>query len=156
MSLEQSDSSTWTLTHSITQFFQCQEYRLSNSSFFNRKVLAKYDADPHYAIRYASPTYESILENEFTLPFGISRHGHLILWLGDIAKLPKPEQYYLLSENRESDHSLGSEFYDGQIECIFTEPSQETLLFAARSNFLVAAFNRWSAQQKFVFVIAFA
>ena len=114
--------------------------------FFNRRVLAKYDADPRYAIRYASPTYGSILENEFTIPFGINRHGHLILWLGDIGKLPKPEQYYLLSENRESDHCLGSEFYDGQIECIFTEPPRENLLFAARSDFLVAAFNRWGSK----------
>jgi hypothetical protein len=114
--------------------------------FFSRTVLAKYDADPRYAIRYASPTYGDILADGFTIPFGINRHGHLIMWLGDIAKLPKPEQYYLLSENRPSDHCIGSEFYDGQIECIFTDPSLESVLFARRSDFLEAAFKRWNAK----------
>ncbi len=114
--------------------------------FFNKTVLAKYDADPNYAIRYASPSYGDILADGFVIPFGINRHGHLIMWLGDIAKLPKPEQYYLLSENRASDHCIGSEFYDGQIECIFTEPPLENLLFAARSNFFEAAFKRWNAK----------
>ncbi len=111
--------------------------------YFNRKVLAKYDADPSYFVRYASPTYGDILGDEFSIAFGINRHGHLIMWLGDIAKLPKPEQFYLMSENRPSDHSLGSEFYDGQIECIFTDPPAETLLFAGRSKFLAASFKLW-------------
>lgn len=114
--------------------------------FFNRTLLAKYDADPRYVIRFASPTYGDILAEGFTIPFGINRHGHLIMWLGDIAKLPKPEQYYLMSENRPSDHSLGSEFYDGQIECIFTDPTHENRLFAARSDFLAAAFARWGTK----------
>jgi hypothetical protein len=112
--------------------------------FFNLTVLTKYDADPRYLIDFASPTYGLIrYQNEFSFAFGINRHGHLVMWLGDISKLPKPEQYYLLSENRPSDHSLGSEFYDGQIECRFTDPTQENLLFAARSKFLAAAFSLW-------------
>jgi hypothetical protein len=114
--------------------------------FFNRKLIAKFDADPTYFVRYASPTYGDIYGDEFSISFGINRHGHLIMWLGDIAKLPKPEQYYLMSENRPSDHCLGSEFYDGQIECIFTEPPRETLLFAGRSDFLAAAFKLWGAK----------
>ena len=114
--------------------------------FFNRTVLAKYDADPRYGIRYASPTYGDILADGFVIPFGINRHGNLIMWLGDIAKLPLPEQYYLLSENRPSDHCIGSEFYDGQIECIFTDPPRETVLFAARSAFFEATFKRWNAK----------
>lgn len=112
--------------------------------FFNRTVLTKYDADPRHLIRYASPTYGDIrYMGDFSFPFGINRHGHLIMWLGDIAKLPKPEQYYLMSENRPSDHSLGSEFYDAQIECKFTDPPRESLLFSARSDFLAAGFKRW-------------
>ena len=115
--------------------------------FFNRNVLTKYDVDPRYLIRYASPTYGDIrYMDEFSFPFGINRHGHLIMWLGDIAKLPKSEQYYLMSENRPSDHSLGSEFYDGQIECKFTDPPRENVLFAARSDFLAAAFKRWGSK----------
>ncbi len=112
--------------------------------FFNRTVLTKYDADPRYLIEFASPSYGVIrFENQFAFPFGNNRHGNLIMWLGDIARLPKTEQYYLMSENRPSDHSLGSKFYDAQIECKFTDSTQENLLFAARSSFLAAAFKRW-------------
>lgn len=114
--------------------------------YFNRKVLAKFDTDPTYLVRYASPTYGDIFGEEFSIAFGINRHGHLIMWLGDIAKLPKPEQYYLMSENRPSDHCLASEFYDGQIECIFTDPPCETRLFAGRSDFLASTFKLWGAK----------
>ncbi len=65
------------------------------------------------------------------------------MWLGDIAKLPASEQYYLRSENVESDHSIGSEFYEGKIECIFTEPTEENRLFALRSQFVEACFKRF-------------
>ena len=69
-----------------------------------------------------------------------------VIWLGDIAKLPESEQYYLRSENRDSDHSIGSEFYDGEIECIFTEPNRENRLFAERSDFVEACFLRFGAK----------
>ena len=65
------------------------------------------------------------------------------MWLGDIADLTESEQYYLLSENIPSDHSIGSEFYDGQIECIFTELSDEDRLFSLRSAFVDAFRKRW-------------
>jgi hypothetical protein len=65
------------------------------------------------------------------------------MWLGDIAKLPENEQYYLRSENVPSDHSIGSEFYDGQIECKFTGRTPEDHLFEQRSRFLEACFNRF-------------
>jgi hypothetical protein len=114
--------------------------------FFNRRVLAKYDASPDYAVRFASATYGEIVTDQFLIPFGINRHGALLMWLGDIAKLPVPEQYYLMSESRPSDHTLGSEFYDGQIECVFTPPSLEKQLFAARSAFHEACFRRFKVK----------
>jgi hypothetical protein len=60
--------------------------------------------------------------------------------------LPKPEHHYLRSENVASDHSVGSDFYDGQIECIFTEPTQETKLFSARSEFIESSFKRFGTK----------
>src|SRR6185437_1016278 len=68
------------------------------------------------------------------------------MWLGDIAKLPESEQYYLRSENVDSDHSIGSEFYDGQIECIFTDPSRENRLFALRSEFADSCFKKFAVK----------
>lgn len=47
------------------------------------------------------------------------------MWLGDIAKLDINEQHYLCSENINSDHDIASEFYEGQIEVQWAEPSKE-------------------------------
>ena len=104
--------------------------------FFNRSVLLKYDNAPGYSVKFASTTYGTIDIGSDDIAFGINRHGHVVMWLGDIAKLPVNEQYYLRSENVESDHSLGSEFYDGQIECVFTPRAQEDELFRLRSEFM--------------------
>lgn len=112
-----------------------------NPVFFNREVLLKYDTHPKYAIRFASRTYGDIDTGESYIPFGINKHGRVVMWLGDIAKLPKPEQYYLCSENVPSDHSIGSEFYDGQIECKFTDLPPEDELFKARSSFVESVFK---------------
>jgi len=114
--------------------------------FFNRRVLAKYDASPEYVVQFASPTYGHIASEEFSIPFGVNRNGLLLMWLGDIVKLSQPEQYYLKSENVPSDHSISSEFYDGQIECVFTAASEERKVFAARSIFLEAAFDKFGVK----------
>jgi hypothetical protein len=110
--------------------------------FFNRNVLLKYDTAPGYRMRFSSSTYGEIAPDEgHHISFGINRNGKVIMWLGDIAALPESEQYYLRSENVESDHSIGSEFYDGQIECIFTKPSNESKLIALRSKFIEACYE---------------
>ena len=111
--------------------------------FFNRRVLLKYDASPDYEVLFASPTYGTIVGPDgLSISFGNNKSGKVIMWLGDIADLPEAEQYYLHSENVETGHSIGSDFYDGQIECIFTEPPAETKLFALRSDFVEACFKR--------------
>ena len=112
--------------------------------FFNKEVLIKYDIHPSYRVTFASRTYGSIRQgSDFEIPFGINRNGRLVMWLGDIARLPENEQFYLRSENSPSDHSIGSEFYDGQIEAIFTDRPPEDQLFEQRSLFLEAGFSRF-------------
>lgn len=112
--------------------------------FFNKEVLIKYDVHPSYRVTFASRTYGSIRQgSDFVIPFGINRNGRLVMWLGDIARLPENEQFYLRSENIPSDHSIGSEFYDGQIEAIFTNRPPEDQLFEQRSLFLEAGFSRF-------------
>lgn len=111
--------------------------------FFNRGVLLKYDNAPGYRVRFASTTYGQIDTGGDYISFGINRNGHVVMWLGDIAKLPRSEQYYLRSENVPSDHSIGSEFYEGQIECVFTDRSREDELFKLRSEFIEACFLRF-------------
>jgi uncharacterized protein YihD (DUF1040 family) len=110
--------------------------------FFKKEVLLKYDAHPSYRVVFASPTYGTIRQNDdFSISFGINKYGRLVMWLGDIAQLPENEQHYLRSENVPSDHSIGSEFYDGQIECIFTDKTLENKLFEQRSRFLDICFR---------------
>ena len=104
--------------------------------FFNKAVLIKYDNSPDYRVTFASPTYGEIEAATYAIPFGINRFGKVIMWLGDVARLPETEQYYLRSENVASDHSLGSDFYDGQIECKLTELTKEKLVLEARSKFI--------------------
>lgn len=111
--------------------------------FFNREVLLKFDQSPRYAVQFASTTYGTIYGPEYSVSFGINRFGRVVMWLGDIAKLPLEDQYYLRSENVVSDHSVGSEFYDGQIECVFTDPSKEDVLFAARSEFVDEVYKKF-------------
>jgi hypothetical protein len=102
--------------------------------YFNKEVLLKFDNSPKYEVRFASQSYGTVDMEEGYIPFGINRHGKVIIWLGDIAKLSESEQFYLRSENIESDHSIGSEFYDGQIECIFTEPPKEASIITGRTE----------------------
>lgn len=112
--------------------------------FFKREVLLKYDNSPSYRVQFASTTYGTIYTGEEYISFGINKNGLVVMWLGDIAKMPESEQYYLRSENVASDHSIGSEFYEGQIECVFTEVSREDRLFKARSAFIEANFKRFA------------
>jgi hypothetical protein len=112
--------------------------------FFKKDALLKYDVHPSYRVAFASSTYGSIRQgNDFEIPFGINRNGLLVMWLGDVAQLPENEQFYLRSENVPSDHSIGSEFYDGQIECKFTDRTPEDQLFEQRSRLLEAGFSRF-------------
>ncbi|WP_428505098.1 hypothetical protein [Roseateles sp.] len=114
--------------------------------FFNKEALLKYDAHPSYRVDFASRTYGTIRKDDFDIAFGINRNGRLVMWLGDIATLPESEQFYLRSENVASDHSIGSEFYDGQIECVFTERTPEDKLFEQRSRFLEAFFAKFGVK----------
>ncbi len=115
--------------------------------FFNKEVLLKYDVSPIYRLTFASTTYGNICRDEdFSIPFGINRNSRVVMWLGDISSLPEQEQYYLRSENIESDHSIGSEFYDGQIECIFTDLSKEDELYKSRSLFLEECFKKFNTK----------
>ena len=85
----------------------------------------RYFYDPRYLCEFHSETYGTIRAREFDFAFGINPNGKVVAWLGDLEKLPASEQQYLLSENTESDGNITSEFYDAQINCIFTSPIRE-------------------------------
>lgn len=101
--------------------------------FFNIEVLLKYTNHPRYSVELGADTYGNIYEgNEAIISFGINRNGKVIMWLGDISRLDISEQHYLRSENIESDHDIASEFYEGQIEVKWAEPSVKNQIFKKR------------------------
>lgn len=106
--------------------------------FFNLAVLNKYSQHPEYKLDLFADTYGSIrCGDEWNIQFGINKNKKVIMWLGDISSLPKNEQYFLRSENIESDHDIHSEFYNGQIDVQWSESSKQNKLFELRSNFKI-------------------
>ena len=104
--------------------------------FFNLAVLNKYSQHPEYKLDLFADTYGSInCGNEWNIQFGINKNKKVIMWLGDISGLPINEQYFLRSENIESDHDIHSEFYNGQIDVQWSESSKQNKLFELRSTF---------------------
>ncbi|MFY8251981.1 hypothetical protein [Clostridium perfringens] len=104
--------------------------------FFNIEVLLKYMYHPIYSVDLGADTYGQIYkDNEHMISFGINENNKIIMWLGDINNLPIEEQYYLRSENIQSDHSVSSEFYEGQIEVKWANRSKIKKLFQTRLNY---------------------
>lgn len=65
------------------------------------------------------------------------------MWLGDIENLPVEEQFYLRSENVPSDHSIGSEFYESEIEVVWAKESAERTLLKKRLEFNEKVHNNY-------------
>jgi hypothetical protein len=97
--------------------------------FFSIEILPYFQAHPGYVVNFGSDTYGTIYTKDGGyISFGLTRAKHLIMWLGDLDKLSKRDLQMLAAHNIDSDHDIGSEFYEGQIEAIFTKVSQEKRL----------------------------
>lgn len=104
--------------------------------FFNIEVLLKYIYHPDYGLDIGANTFGYIYKgDEHYITFGINENNKVIMWLGDIVKMPLEEQFYLRSENLLSDHSIGSEFYEAEIEVVWANPSAENKLLQKRLEF---------------------
>ncbi|MCL9824938.1 hypothetical protein [Ralstonia solanacearum] len=101
--------------------------------YFNNEVLNKYTQNPKYTIDIFSGTYGSIAQDdEWQISFGVNASKHVIMWLGDIDKLPIKEQQYLLSENIPSAFDIHSDFFDAQIENHWSEGAIENICLNLR------------------------
>ncbi|MCC0782496.1 hypothetical protein IR152_05170 [Clostridioides sp. ES-S-0108-01] len=104
--------------------------------FFNIEVLLKYMHHPDYGLDIGADTFGYIYKgDEHYITFGINENNKVIMWLGDIGNMPLEEQFYLRSENVLSDHSIGSEFYEAEIEVVWANPSAENNLIKKRLVF---------------------
>lgn len=102
--------------------------------FFKLSVLNKYSQTPGYKLDLFSESYGRIDTENWDICFGVNCNQLVVMWLGDIDSLPLEEQYYLRSENVESDHDIHSEFYNAQIDCIASPPSKQSQLLQARAD----------------------
>lgn len=104
--------------------------------FFNIEVLLKYIHHPDYGLDIGADTFGYIYKgDEHFITFGINENNRVIMWLGDISNLAVEEQFYLRSENISSDHSIGSEFYEAEIEVTWANASAEKTLLKQRLEF---------------------
>ena len=104
--------------------------------FFSPDLLIKYANHRDYRLDLASHSYGSIRYlDQWYIAFGINQRREVMMWLGDLRGLPDKERLYLRSENIPSSHDIGSEWYQSQIEAVFTNHSQESRALAARFSF---------------------
>ena len=106
--------------------------------FFARDILTYFYNHPDYAVSFGSDTYGTLYTKEGYISFGINGNGKLIMWLGDLDELSSRDQLLLAAHNVPSDHAIGCEFYEGQIEAVFTELSQEQRLIRVSGKFATA------------------
>ncbi|PTQ85289.1 hypothetical protein [Agitococcus lubricus] len=103
--------------------------------YFHIDVLNKYNQHPDYKLELMSSSYGNLYyKDEWHISFGVNRNKSLVMWLGDIDKLPEKEKYYLLSENIDPEFEIHSEFYDAQICVQWAEGALESKVFKARED----------------------
>lgn len=104
--------------------------------FFNKNCLIYFMHHPEYELNLFSESYGTLrYMDDFEIPFGINSNGKVVMWLGDLDKLNQDTLDYLKIHNIESDHTLiNSEFYLGQMCCIFSEPIVERQIINLRNK----------------------
>jgi len=111
--------------------------------YFTKKVLLYFMQDPDYKVNLGAETYgEFRLKDEWSIPFGINRNGKVVFWLGDLSYLDNMTLSIMKPHNVESDHQLvSSEFYAGQMCCIWSQPNKE-IHICEQKNKLFKALNK--------------
>lgn len=102
--------------------------------FFSKECLINFFYNSQYSCNLCSETYGSVSDDRFNISFGINKNDKVIFWLCDLKDLPEKERKMLLPFNLDSDHDINSEFYDAQINCVFTENISEVQLLLEKSK----------------------
>lgn len=105
--------------------------------YFDKKVLQQFLLDDDYQVSLGAETYGSFGKtDEWVVPFGININGKVVFWLGDLSYMDNDTLKRILPYNVESDHKLiSSEFYAGQLCCIWAEPNREYQVYQLRNEF---------------------
>ena len=113
--------------------------------YFERKTLIYFMASPEYEAEIFSETYGFLGKKDFSerfsyewnIPFGFNSNGKLIFWLGDLDTMDTQSKMIMKSFNIQSDHLLtNSEFFQAQMNCIFSEPIKEKQILINKDTFV--------------------
>lgn len=114
--------------------FTCDEGKLANyfganphapyfltPTYFKITVLDKYKNDPrNYKISDSNLSFLS----KWSIPFSINEENTVVVWLGDLGRIPYEEQKYWRSFNITPKGGIEKNFYERQINAKWTEPSR--------------------------------
>lgn len=113
--------------------------------YFLKDALIAFVGNPKYEVDLFSESYgkialydsQGMYKYEWVVPFGFNSSGKLVMWLGDIDSMDQISQLLLKAYNIPSDHLLvESEFYQAQMNCIFSNPSIEMQIVEEKKRFI--------------------
>lgn len=114
--------------------FECKPSSLANNfganpenphfltpTYFNIKVLDKYKADPR---NYEIQDSEIYYLRDWSIPFCINEEGKVVVWLGDLGRIPYKEQQYWKAFNESPKGKMEQKFFARQILNLWTDASR--------------------------------
>lgn len=114
--------------------------------FFDKKVLHQFMLDDDYRVHLGAETYgEFRNKDEWSVPFGINLNGKVVFWLGDLSYMDDVTLARIKPYNVNSDHKLiSSEFYAGQMCCIWAKPNREYQIYQQRNKLYSLLKNKFN------------
>jgi hypothetical protein len=89
--------------------------------YFNIKVLDKYKNDPRdYEITDSNISFLS----HWSIPFNINEENKVVVWLGDLGRIPYGEQKYWKAFNEKTKGGIEKKFFQRQIMSTWTDASR--------------------------------
>ena len=114
--------------------FECNPTSLNNNfeshpgnphfltpTYFDIKVLDKYKADPR---NYEIQDSEIYYLRDWSIPFCINEEGKVVVWLGDLGRIPHKEQQYWKAFNETPKGKMEQKFFARQILNLWTDASR--------------------------------
>lgn len=114
--------------------FECNESKLANNfgsnpdsphfltpTYFNIKVLDKYKADPR---NYEVQDSDIFYLRDWSIPFCVNDDRKVIVWLGDLGRIPYKEQQYWKAFNEAPKGKMEEKFFSRQILNCWTDGSR--------------------------------
>lgn len=86
--------------------------------YFNKTVLNKYKTDTaNYTIKDGSIRYL----DEWIIPFSVNEEDKVVVWLGDLGRIPYEEQRYWRTENIPPKGEIDENFWKQQMEAVWVD-----------------------------------